>query len=117
MVANETKLPETLTWYRDGANWIVALSTGAIAVGFGVRDGLTVGTNLARTAFLLAGLAFAAAVSAGVFLYFWLTAYGSRHEKRSRLSQELSTEQDASKKVSIKREVDAAADVMEKAKF
>ena len=87
--AGKNSLPETLSWYRDGANWVVGLSTGALAAGLAYREQLQGTTWQPRAVFIVAAGAFVVAVVAGLQLYFWLITYGNQHEQRERLSSQL----------------------------
>lgn len=71
----------TLEWYRQEANWLVGLSTGAIAAGLGLLDGLAASGVLVRALLTAAGLLFLVALFAGTRLYVWLNQWGSDFER------------------------------------
>jgi hypothetical protein len=79
------ELPATLTWYRDAANWIVGLSTAALAAGLTYREEIRAAAQLPRLIFFISALAFLVALVAGIQFYFWLTTYGNQRERRDGL--------------------------------
>src|SRR2546428_1116612 len=82
-------LPTTLAWYRDAANWVVGLSTGALAAGLAYRDEIQLAERTPRVVFSLSALAFLVAVVAGIQFYFWITTYGNQLERSHRVQLQL----------------------------
>lgn len=81
----ESKLPASLGWYRDAANWVVGLSTGALAAGITQLERIGMAAQPAQVVFALATMFFLLAVVSGIQFYFWLTSYGNAREHRDRL--------------------------------
>lgn len=79
-------LPVTLSWYRDAANWVVGLSTGALAAGFTYREPIQSAPPFVRGVFVAAAILFLVALVAGIQFYFWLTTYGNQRERRERVA-------------------------------
>jgi hypothetical protein len=75
-------LPVTIDWYRQAANWLVGLSTGALAVGLTLADRVQAQSVTVQRLFLASGLAFLIAVVAGVRFYLWVTTYANQREQR-----------------------------------
>jgi hypothetical protein len=102
-------LPATLQWYRDGANWIVGLSTGAIAASIAYYDKFVLLDRLALAVLLLAMAAFVVSVLCGIFFYIWVIAYGNQREYVERLQHDLaSAAGDAHKTQALKLQVAAS---------
>ncbi|MEP6620184.1 MAG: hypothetical protein ABJE47_12755, partial [bacterium] len=87
----KVELPATLTWYRDAANWMVGLSTGALAAGFAFKTELLSASSTARALFAFGAIAFFIAVIAGIQFYFWITSYANKRELRDRVRASLDT--------------------------
>lgn len=81
------ELPTSLDWYRQTVNWMVGLSTGAIAAGVTVVDRLRSQSLTAQWTFVAAGVVLLTAVALGVNLYSRLVALGNALEERARHSQ------------------------------
>lgn len=56
--SSESELPVTLDWYRQAANWLVGLSTGAIAASLTFMDKLRPVGLVVRVLFVFAGVCF-----------------------------------------------------------
>lgn len=85
------ELPATLSWYRDAANWVVGLSTGALAAAFAYREDIQAATQTPRVVFVAAAIAFLIALLAGIQYYFWITTYANQRERRDRLQSSLTS--------------------------
>jgi hypothetical protein len=70
-------VPPTFGWYRDTANWLVGLSTGALALGAGAAERAAGAGAPARALYTLGALGFLAALVSGVMLYAGLNGWGS----------------------------------------
>ena len=81
-------LPVTIDWYRQAANWLVGLSTGALGVGLTLADRVQAQSVAVQRFFLLSGLAFLIAVLSGVFFYLWITTYANQREQRDKAKPE-----------------------------
>lgn len=88
-VGKSKELPATLAWYRDAANWVVGLSTGAIAAGLMFHEEIHTGGGVAKILFGVSGLLFVIAIICGVQFYFWITSYANQREARDELTAEL----------------------------
>jgi hypothetical protein len=88
-VSDKYELPATLDWYRQGANWLVGLSTGAIAAGLALTDKIQGLGSGSVWLLRLAGLAFLVTVVAGVFSYFFLNSIGNALELRAGVREKI----------------------------
>jgi hypothetical protein len=107
--ADANALPATLQWYRDGANWIVGLSTGAIAASIAYYDKFVLLDRLALAVLLLAMGAFTLSVLCGILFYIWVIAYGNQREYVERLQRDLAAAAgDAHKTHALKLQITAS---------
>ena len=70
------ELPETLNWYRESGNWLVGLSTGAIAAGLAFGVDLSSRSQAAFISLIVAGVCFILVIVLGVLFYFWIIKLG-----------------------------------------
>ena len=80
-------LPTTIDWYRQAANWLVGLSTGALGVGLTLADRVQAQSVWVQRLFLFSGLAFLIAVIAGVRFYLWIITYANQREQRDKATK------------------------------
>jgi len=80
-------LPATIDWYRQAANWLVGLSTGALGVGLTLADRVQAQSVWIQRLFLVSGLAFLIAVIAGVRFYLWIIDYANQREQRDKATK------------------------------
>jgi hypothetical protein len=81
-------LPETLAWYRDAANWIVGISTGALAGTLAIRDVFAGAGRPVQVAVGLGVLLFVVAIVSGVQFYLWIVTFANQRERRLHLEAE-----------------------------
>lgn len=84
---SKVELPETLAGYREAANWLVGLSTAALAGSFALLEKILPAPLATRL--LLAGGAAMLLVTAaaGIVFYFWLLEIGNLIEREAELAQ------------------------------
>lgn len=90
-------LPETLGWYRDAANWIVGISTGAVAGVLAIRESLTEADPPAQMAAGVSAIAFVFAIVAGIQFYLWIVTFANQRERRNRLHADVARAADDKK--------------------
>lgn len=83
-VTPDLKLPPTLDWYRQAANWLVGLSTGALAVELSLLETIQKQPSGVKLLFTLTGMMYLAAIVTGVFFYYYMTAYANRLETKDK---------------------------------
>jgi hypothetical protein len=77
---DRSELPVSLPWYRDAANWIVGLSTGAFAGSMAYFDKFVLFDRGSLVVFLLTGAAFLIAIVLGVWFYLSVIYFGNQRE-------------------------------------
>jgi phage shock protein PspC (stress-responsive transcriptional regulator) len=82
------ELPTSLQWYREGANWVVGLSTAALGAGFALRADVLTAPTAGRIGFVVSSFAFLVAVVTGILFYFWLNFYANESENLERIKAE-----------------------------
>lgn len=98
-------LPPTLDWYRQAANWLVGLSTGAIAAGVTMSGEIRQAAPVARGLVFPTGLAFLLAVVSGVLFYFWILKFANSYERRTMLRAQHAAESDPAKCTEIEKKI------------
>ncbi len=81
LAVTESKLPTTLGWYRDAANWVVGLSAGALAAAITQIDRVRGAGRGPEAIFVVAAILFLIALVSGIQFYLWLTSYGNARER------------------------------------
>jgi hypothetical protein len=87
--SSESSLPTTLDWYRQGATWIVGLSTGALAFSVGWLRDRPLDSPWMNRSLGAASFFFLAATVTGVVFYWHLTTAGNRRETLATNRREL----------------------------
>ena len=91
-------LPATLDWYRQAANWLVGLSTGAVAIGLTNLERIERSEGHIKVLCGSAGVFFLLAILSGIFFYIWLTALANGLEYREKHSASVDAEADPGRK-------------------
>ncbi|MBO0929428.1 hypothetical protein [Fibrella aquatilis] len=77
-------LPPTLDWYRQAANWLVGLATGALAVGLSSADHIPFNTHYQQWVAGLTIACFLVTVGSGVAFYLAITRFANCLEQREK---------------------------------
>lgn len=121
-MAEDTKSLETLDWYRQAGNWLVGLSTGAIATGLLLGKEIKAASPKTQGFFMLAGVCFLATILFGMYYYFWILKYGGakalkwEFEERLHSAVTSGTPLPVAEETKLQNEVKAKEKVMEKGK-
>lgn len=107
-----SELPATIAWYRDDANWIVGLSTGALAGAIVYKSDVLSAPPVTQLIILAAVICFFASVLSGIQFYVWITSYANSREFRDQRKRDLSTEP-AAKHDKIQADITSAERQME----
>ena len=81
----DRKLPESLAWYRESAQWILTLALGTLTAFGGLAgfsDKLAQTPDAAKYLYLSGGFLLVLTVVAGVLHHTWLAQYGNLLEHR-----------------------------------
>jgi hypothetical protein len=106
------ELPATLAWHRDDANWIVGLSTGALAGAIAYKSDIVAAPLVTQVIVLAAVICFVASVLSGIQFYIWITSYGNSREFHDRRTHDLTT-QPAAEHDKIQADITSAKQSME----
>lgn len=74
------ELPESLDWYRQSANWLVGLASGALAITASLAEKLIAQGRISKILFTFEGLSFLVTILCGVTFHFLLVSYGNSLE-------------------------------------
>ncbi|MGB3870885.1 MAG: hypothetical protein WA937_15635 [Flavobacteriales bacterium] len=87
------KLPEILPTHRQTANWLVGLSTGALAGLFTLMEKVWPTEGIEAWSYALAGLFFILAICTGVAAHLFISAFTNCYEQHARADEELARAQ------------------------
>lgn len=112
----QSSIPATLDWYRQGANWLVGLSTGAVAIGLTNLERIEGSEGHIKILCGLAGVFFLVSILSGILFYFWLSTLANGLESKERHSTSEATETDPTKKADLQGKVKRAEAKVTKAR-
>lgn len=110
------KLPEILPTHRQTANWLVGLSTGALAGLFTIMEKVWPTDGIEAWSYGLAGLFFILAVCTGVAAHLFISAFTNCYEQHARADEELGRAQAEYEKLSIGGDAQRKQDLQAKIK-
>lgn len=90
MAANGNDL-EVLNWHREAGNWLVGLSTGAIATGVLMGTQLKPANSWVKAVFVVAGICFLATILVGMLYYFWILKFGGTKVRKQELANQVAS--------------------------
>jgi len=103
-------LPTSLDWYRQAANWLVGLSTGAVALGLTVIGELKKQSAATKLLAAATGGTLVLTVLIGVFFYLFILNFANIRERRRDDQRKLADSRDVPARQQLERRIAKAKD-------